>query len=612
MSRWGMLADLERCVGCQTCTAACRHANATSPAVQWRKVLDVEAGAFPDVSRTFVPVGCQHCADPPCVHVCPTTATRQRPDGIVTIDYELCIGCAYCEVACPYQARFLVHEPRYAYATGAMLNESERYDDARLGVAQKCTFCVDRIDFGLKHDLTPGLDPRATPACVNACIADALHFGNLDDPDSNVSRLLGEQKHFRMHEELGTAPNFFYLYGKAASSSPPPCGEVLGVEVVRGGTALPQPPDPPPQPSSSRNRVYAGFVHSIKQLKSATADFNWGEGDVAAPLRNNLTPVRATGGSDPRSCQEQALSPQAGRGEGPRLRAKGVEPWHQPHWDWKAAPNFLCGGAGAGLFAFAAIASLGSAPAWPVGLFALALIGTGLALLMFKIGRPLRFIYVLLQPRRSWMTREAWVAAAFFPIALAALWFDNSLLTMITAALGFAFLFCQAMILRAAKGVPIWRAHNIVPLIISTGTAEGGGLFLCAVAVLPQLGPSLFPAAAFVAMLAAARAWEWHCYFVHLRKNGAPARSIIILGACRGWFMALGFIAPVTLIALGFVLTGGADVLFAVAGIMVFAAGWALKFIMITRAAYNQGFALNHTPVRGSGLPGGAVKPGWA
>ena len=107
MTRWAMVADLERCVGCQTCTAACRHANATSPAVQWRKVLDIEAGSFPNVSRTFVPVGCQHCADPPCMHVCPTTATRQRADGIVTIDYDLCIGCAYCDVACPYQARFL-------------------------------------------------------------------------------------------------------------------------------------------------------------------------------------------------------------------------------------------------------------------------------------------------------------------------------------------------------------------------------------------------------------------------------------------------------------------------------------------------------------------------
>src|SRR5262249_2139819 len=119
------------------------------------------------------------------------------------------------EVACPYQARFLVHEPHYAYGTDAIPSETERFDAERLGVAQKCTFCVDRIDFGLAQGLTPGVDPRATPACVNSCIADALHFGGLDDPDSNVSRLLAEQKHFRMHEELGTAPNFFYLYGKA-------------------------------------------------------------------------------------------------------------------------------------------------------------------------------------------------------------------------------------------------------------------------------------------------------------------------------------------------------------------------------------------------------------
>jgi len=148
MTRWTMVADLERCVGCQTCTAACRHVNATSPAVQWRKVLDIESGAFPNVRRTFVPVGCQHCADPPCMHVCPTTATRQRADGIVTIDYDLCIGCAYCEVACPYQARFLIDTPRFAYGA-ALQNEVEREDPARLGVAQKCTFCSDRIDFGL-------------------------------------------------------------------------------------------------------------------------------------------------------------------------------------------------------------------------------------------------------------------------------------------------------------------------------------------------------------------------------------------------------------------------------------------------------------------------------
>ena len=102
MTRWTMIADLRRCVGCQTCTAACKHANATPPGVQWRRVLDIEVGEYPEVKRAFVPVGCQHCDDPPCMHVCPTTATRKRADGIVTIDYDLCIGCAYCAVACPY------------------------------------------------------------------------------------------------------------------------------------------------------------------------------------------------------------------------------------------------------------------------------------------------------------------------------------------------------------------------------------------------------------------------------------------------------------------------------------------------------------------------------
>jgi phenylacetyl-CoA:acceptor oxidoreductase subunit 1 len=588
MTRWGMLADLERCVGCQTCTAACRHANATSPAVQWRKVLDVEAGSFPDVSRTFVPVGCQHCADPPCVHVCPTAATRQRPDGIVTIDYGLCIGCAYCEVACPYQARFLVHEPHYAYAAGAMPNETERDDDERLGVAQKCTFCVDRVDFGLEHGLTPGLDPRATPACVNACIADALHFGDLDDPDSSVSRLLAEQKHFRMHEELGTAPNFFYLYGKADEQN---------------GRA----DDRLPSPVKDGDRNWHSTASPSPRLRGPSTSAQEGRGEGAFPQ------ARTRGESPSPGAQERTdLSPQAARGEGTRLRTKGVEPWHQPHWDWKAAANFLCGGAGAGLFMFAAVASLKGAPMRPVALLALALIATGLAILMFKIGRPRRFVYVLLQPWRSWMTREAWVAAAFFPVALTALWLDNAALALAAAAFGLAFLFCQAMILKAAKGVPIWRARNVVPLMISTGLTEGGGLFLCAAALWPLPGLGIFPAAAFVAMLAAARAWEWRCYFTHLTKDGAPARSLEILIGCRSWFLAVGFVAPTVLIALGFMLPDLAELFFAIAGLMVFAAGWVLKFTMITRAAYNQGFALPHTPVRGSGLPGGAVKPGWA
>jgi Fe-S-cluster-containing dehydrogenase component/DMSO reductase anchor subunit len=527
MTRWAMVADLERCVGCQTCTAACRHANATSPAVQWRKVLDIEAGSFPDVSRTFVPVGCQHCADPPCMHVCPTTATRQRPDGIVTIDYSICIGCAYCDVACPYQARFKVTKEDFAYGHDAMQNEIEREISERLGVAQKCTFCSDRIDFGIENDITPGTDPRATPACVNSCIADALHFGDVEDPNSNVSKLLRSHKSFKMHAELGTEPGFHYLYDKAAAADVP---------------------DAPP------------------------------------PL----------------------AEAQAGH-----VRTRGVEPWHQKHWDWKASGNFLCGGAGTGLLAFTSIAGLDGDVQLVPGLAALALIACGLTLLMFKIGRPLRFIYVLRQPQRSWMSREAWVAGLLFPLALFALWSGHPTVLLAAAMIALLFLFCQGMILEQSKGIPAWRNPRVIAFIMATGLAEGCGLFLLLAAVLPDLNAVARPMALALVVLAATRSWTWRRYFARLKSDGVPTRTLEIFTACRGWFFAAGLVLPVVLVAIGMVLSAADAVLFALAGLSVFATGWAIKFILITRAAYNQGFALPHTPVRGSGVPGPAVKPGW-
>jgi len=527
MTRWAMVADLERCVGCQTCTAACRHANATSPAVQWRKVLDIEAGSFPNVNRTFVPIGCQHCADPPCMHVCPSTATRQRADGIVTIDYDICIGCAYCDVACPYQARFKITKEDFAYGAEAMQNEIEREISERLGVAQKCTFCSDRIDFGIENGLAPGSDPRATPACVNACIADALHFGDLDDADSNVSRLLREHKSFRMHAELGTESGFHYLYDKAA--------------------AAPAPDVPPPLSSAQSGRT----------------------------------------------------------------RTRGVEPWHQKHWDWKAAGNFLCGGAGAGLLGMAAIVGFAGIPALVPALAALIVIACGLGLLIFKIGRPLRFMYVLRQPRRSWMSREAWVAGALFPLALAALWFSQPLALAAAALVGLIFLFCQGMILEQAKGIPAWRNPRVIALIMATGLAEGCGLYLLLAAFVPALAAAR-PVAIALGALALIRIWTWWRYLAALESGGAPTRTLEIFTACRLWFFAGGLALPLALIAAGLVVPAAGAVLFALAALSVLATGWAIKFILITRAAYNQGFALPHTPIRGSGVPGPAVKPGWS
>jgi phenylacetyl-CoA:acceptor oxidoreductase 27-kDa subunit len=153
-----------------------------------------------------------HCDEPPCMTVCPSTATRKREDGIVTIDYDLCIGCGYCIVACPYQARHRTDRASFAYGGRPSEPEAKRFDERRLGVATKCTFCVERVDDGIARGLTPGIDPDATPACVNSCIAGALHFGDIDDPHSNVSVLLAENRHFRMHEELGTGPRTYYLW----------------------------------------------------------------------------------------------------------------------------------------------------------------------------------------------------------------------------------------------------------------------------------------------------------------------------------------------------------------------------------------------------------------
>ncbi|MGE3145894.1 MAG: 4Fe-4S dicluster domain-containing protein [Pseudorhodoplanes sp.] len=530
MTRWVMLADLERCVGCQTCTAACKHTNATSPAVQWRKVLDIESGSYPEVSRTYVPVGCQHCEDPPCMHVCPSTATRKRPDGIVTIDYDICIGCAYCDVACPYQARFKVSAADFAYGEGRqMQHEAEREDPSRIGVAQKCTFCSDRVDYGLANGLTPGVDPRATPACANACIADALHFGDLDDPESNVSRLLRQHMHFRMHEEVGTAPGFYYLY--------------------------------------DRSRPVA-----------------------AVDAGGNSGPVPATP---------------------PRLRTRGVEPWHQKHWDWKAAANFMAGGAGAGLFAAAALAAFGGAPSPLSGMVALALIALGLFMVLLKIGRPLRAAYVLRQPWRSWMSREAWVAGALFPLALAAVWFGRLELWIVAAAFALLFLYCQAMILREAKGIPVWRTPQLVPLIVATGLAEGAGLFLVACVLLPELASLAFGAAMAAVLLAALRALTWSFYRRALARAGAPTKALAALDGFRIWLLTGGLILPTIAIALGAAFDPLTLPLFVLAGLCSAAAGLAFKFILVTRAGFNQGFALAHTPVRGTGRVGPAVKPGW-
>jgi len=213
MTRWAMVIDLTRCIGCKNCIRACSQANGVSEGL-WRKFDKLKEPQQPDRQRLFATRSCMHCDDPPCMSVCPTGATYQRTDGIVDIDYKKCIGCGYCIVACPYDARVIYRYAHY-FETDTRFTQKEenKANQNREGVCTKCNFCVTRIEDGLKKNLIPGVDSDATPLCVVACSCGALSFGDLNDPESLVSRTIRKQQALRLSEELGTGPAVYYIIG---------------------------------------------------------------------------------------------------------------------------------------------------------------------------------------------------------------------------------------------------------------------------------------------------------------------------------------------------------------------------------------------------------------
>ncbi|HKW96849.1 MAG TPA: 4Fe-4S dicluster domain-containing protein [Bryobacteraceae bacterium] len=221
--RWGMAIDLDRCTGCEACVAACHAENnlpvstaesaAKGRAFHWIRIDRYYEGEFPNIKVKHMPVLCQQCDEAPCEPVCPVYATYHNAEGLNVQVYNRCVGTRYCANNCPYSVRYFNwFEPEWPEPLGLQLNPDVSVRP--VGVMEKCTFCVQRIkrsEMEAKEEGRAIRDGEVQPACVESCPAEAMVFGDLNDPESKVARLAASGRATQLLEDLGTKPKVFYL-----------------------------------------------------------------------------------------------------------------------------------------------------------------------------------------------------------------------------------------------------------------------------------------------------------------------------------------------------------------------------------------------------------------
>lgn len=421
---YGFVINNNDCIGCHACSTACKSENEVPLGVNRTWVKSVETGAYPDVSRSFQVTRCNHCANPPCVRICPVTAMYQRSDGIVEFDAEACIGCKACLQACPYDAIYV---------------------DPESGTAAKCHYCAHRVDVGLE------------PACVVVCPEHAILAGDLDDPESEISRVLAKNQVTVRKPEQGTAPNLFYIGGHDVALQP---------------TAHAQAPDafawadvldkhPPTAPSASAQGLPSGGAIQI------------GEGRMAGQMTQVV------------------------------YNAQHRMPWH-----WPVPAYLVTKGLGAGLFLLLALGyGLGgfgfdAATFVAGGFLTLLFMGLTTALLVFDLERPERFLRILTRPQwKSWLTKGAFLLIGFSLVvtvwwlleagAYGGLWASDlpaairpfALWTGVPLAVGVAvytaFLFGQA------EGRDLWQSTLLPVHLLIQATMLGGAALLGLALLMP-------------------------------------------------------------------------------------------------------------------------------
>jgi len=362
---YGFLIDNRSCIGCHACSTACKSENEVPLGVYRTWVKHTEAGTWPNTQRHFQVTRCNHCANPPCVRICPTEAMYQRDDGIVEFDKDACIGCKACMQACPYDAIYV---------------------DPETHTAAKCHFCAHRVEVGLE------------PSCAVVCPTHAILAGDLDDPDSEISRVIAREKVSVRKPEQGTAPKVFYVDGSAVSLVPtateraPESFAFADVVPLHGGNG------------------HAGDGHDSAR---ADGDGRTREGRAGFALRA------------PQDQGAPARGPiHVGGTRAEHMVQVGYNAQHRVPWLWPVPAYLVTKAIGAGVFLLLAFAfALGLVPFDPAtavigGALAVGFIGATTALLVLDLEKPLRFLYILRRPQwRSWLARGAVVLIGFSTLA---------------------------------------------------------------------------------------------------------------------------------------------------------------------------------------------------
>ncbi|MCB9778653.1 MAG: polysulfide reductase NrfD [Alphaproteobacteria bacterium] len=467
---YGFAIDTRSCIGCHACSTACKSENQVPLGVNRTWVKYTETGTYPDVRRNFQVTRCNHCSNPPCVRICPVTAMYQRDDGIVEFDGDVCIGCKGCMQACPYDAIYI---------------------DPETKTAAKCHYCGHRVENGLE------------PACVVVCPTHSIIAGDMDDPQSEISRVLAKNDVTVRKPEQGTSPKLFYVQGNDVAMHP---------------TALPRHPDGMiwaetldghghnqslGYDTAARYEVkldLSGGASGVSMVPTATAD-------SGVAIRTPGT--QALPGAGPINIQPGRMA-----GQMVSYNAQHLVPWH-----WQVPAYLVTKGIGAGGFLLMALGVLGLFELSPMAAFVGGTIGlVGLVattlLLVFDLERPERFLRIVFRPQmKSWLARGAFILIAFSNVA--ALWWAmegavafglvdampmaRTVLAVLSIPLAIGTAIYTAFLFAQCEGRDLWQSPLLPFHLLVQAVMMGGASLALAAVFVPLLGASGGPEMAAIA-----------------------------------------------------------------------------------------------------------------